>query len=459
MQKPTLIAVSIFGVLALAFIATRERQVTVGVHKLELAPVSADALVELSFGPVVLRAEGGTWTVGSGDQRFPADEGMAKAAQQALAELKADDFVSDRPEKHAELEVDEAKGLPVKGSTTAGVVRSLVLGKASRSGGAYVREAKSNVVFALNGTLPSLARRDLTSWRKRAITTAKADEVSRVTVTPPSGAPWSLASEAGSWKLETAMPKDYRFDPAAAQRLVGQLAGLSAQDFPTGPLEEPSTTFTLELKGGKSVGLRLGAKRPDGTRMLVVDGDAQPYLLPSWQAERLVGDPEELRDLRLLHFAPAQVTRLSLVSAGKKTVVSKEGESWKVLEPKALPAGFDFDPQQVTAQLSRLASLHGQKLVRDVPEAKAGLGRPAVEVELALEGGATQRVRFGTEPYAKSEDGLTFTATAQDKSWLESGVELFKRPPPRPSGGMQGLDQLPPEIRAQLEAQLRQQQR
>ena len=50
MNRSTLIALGVFAALGLAFLATREREVKVGVHKLELQPVNSDSLVELQFG-------------------------------------------------------------------------------------------------------------------------------------------------------------------------------------------------------------------------------------------------------------------------------------------------------------------------------------------------------------------------------------------------------------------------
>lgn len=450
MNKSTLIALAVFGLLIVVFAATRERQVTVGVHKLELASVNADALTELSFGTVVLKKESTGWTVGASDKRFAADESQVKSVTQALAELKAEDFVSEKKDEHAEYEVDSGKGLTVKASTASGVVRDLVLGKASRGRGAYLREAKSDAVFAINGSLPFLARHHLTAWRKKSIATLKADEVSRLTITPPSGAPWALVSDEGSWKLEAQTAKDYRFDASAASRLVGQLSNLTAQDFTEATLDAPFTRLEAELKEGKKVTVRVGAKRPEGT--FAVDGDPQTYLLPGWQAEALLKDPEGLRDLRLLHFELAQVEKLSLLTGGKKTVVTKEGEIWKLVEPKN--RGIEFDPQQVSAQLTRLMNVRGASLARDVTEPK-----PAIEVELGLKGGVTQKLRLG-ELVARGDDGLLYAVNATDKAWLEKGTELFKKmAPPQ----QQGFEQLPPEIRAQLEQQLelqlRQQQR
>lgn len=454
MKKSTLIAVAVFAVLALTFWATREKQVNVGVRKLTFAPLNADSVVAVEMGAVSLRLDGTQWKVNS----FPADEAQVKALVQALADLKADDFVTERTEKHAELEVDEAKGLTVKASTSTGVVRDVVLGKASKSGGTYLRDAKSNEVFVTRGGLASLARRGVAAWRKKSITTAKADEIAAVKVSVANGNPYTL--EAGGEKLTNALlSKDYRFDSEAGKRMVAQLAALTAQDFEEGePKEQLNSTLELATKDGKTLALHVGEKRADGTSALRVDGDAQTYLLPSWQAELLLKDVEGYRDMRLLTFEPSQVSRLTVTSPGKKTVVQKEGEVWKLVEPST---AAEFDAEQVARLVSRLASLRGLRVVRDVAEGKTGLAAAPVQVEVMLPGGP-QRLRLSasgpnaSEVYAKGTDGLVYALGSQDKASFEKGAEMFKRPPPPPSfNGAQGLDQLPPEIRRQLEAQLR----
>ena len=89
MKKSTLIAVGIFGALLVAFVATREGEVKVGVQKLELAKVSPDELVSMSFGAQLVRFQNGAWTVGGEEKRYLADENQVKAASQALSELKS----------------------------------------------------------------------------------------------------------------------------------------------------------------------------------------------------------------------------------------------------------------------------------------------------------------------------------------------------------------------------------
>src|SRR5262249_3551479 len=139
--------------------------------------------------------------------------------------------------------------------------------------------------------------------------------------------------------------------------------------------------------------------------------------------------------------------------------------TWKVVEPKKLPAGFAFDPQTVTGQLSRFKGMRAARAVTGVTDAAAGLNKPTATVELTVEGGKKQTVRVGTELPSKElyvkgrADGLIYAIGAHERASLEQGLELFKtRPMPDP-GQIRGLEQLPPDVRKKLEAQLRQQHR
>ena len=89
-----------------------------------------------------------------------------------------------------------------------------------------------------------------------------------------------------------------------------------------------------------------------------------------------------------------------------------------------------------------------------------------------MDGGPAQSLRFGNElksdkggkeAYVKgSVDNLTYAIYDAARTRYETGIELFKRPPPPPpsvGGGMRGLENLPPDVRQKIEAQMRAQQR
>jgi hypothetical protein len=197
------------------------------------------------------------------------------------------------------------------------------------------------------------------------------------------------------------------------------------------------------------------------------------YLVPKYTVTTLSRKATDMRDLTLVSLDPQKTTKLTIQSPGKKTVVVKEGEGWKIVEPKKLPAGFEFDPSQVQNQLQMLKALRASRVVEPPPNpTQTGLSRPTTTVDIAVEGGPAQSVRFGSElksdkggkeTYVKgSADNLTYAIYDAARTRYEIGIELFKKqPPPPPSvgGGMRGLENLPPDVRQKIEAQMRAQQR
>jgi hypothetical protein len=458
MKRTTLIAAAVFAVLLVAVLMTREEKVNEGVPKLQLKPLGGDVTAVEMTGAfqAKLANESGAWKVNG----FAADEAQVKGLTDALKDFHAQDFVTEKTEKHAELEVDDAKGTKVAVSTAQGPQWTLVFGKGAKGGGTYVREAKSSAVFTTTSPVAYQVKKNVGGWRKKAIVTAPMAEVVKATVTQPSGT-FTVVNKDNAWALDPAPPPGFRYDPAAAQRLVQTATSLQAQDF-ADALGEQAATLALELKDGKKVGLKLGAKKPEGTVPLSVDGDPQVYLLPQWAADQLLKSQEDLRDTTLLAFEPEKVEKLSITAAGKSTVLAKSAGAWKVTEPKTPPAGFELDPAMVTSQLQRLRTLRAAKVVNGVADAAAGFGKPTAMVELQLAGGKKQLLKFGGETPGKelyvkgSADALTYSIGTHERQSLEQGVDLFKKRPPPDMSQIRGLEQLPPDVRRQLEAQLRQ---
>ncbi len=485
MKKGTLIALGAFAVLLVLVLGTRGPGVSVGVRKLELPKLEKAQVTALELSgakSATRRKEGEGWTVADPakpDVKYAADEGLVNSAIEALGEVKNPDFVTDRAEKLAEYELDDAKGLKLKVLHGGGSAVELVLGKDARNGGVYLRRAGSNDVFAWRGRLGWTVRKDLKDWRKRQLVSLKAEDLSQLVLRSKDGETVTLKAGAspGEWSLAegTQTPAGFRFDAQAAQQVAQQLVGLHAQDFLEGDavkaLEAPHDTVEAQLKDGKKVVVHLGPQpdAKDGSSPVVarVDGDAQVYGLPQYTASQLRKRVADFRDLGLFRFDSQKVTRLKLQADGKTVVLAKEAGAWKVTEPKKLPEGFELEPAQVDQQLAWLQGLRGTRLIEgQVTDAQAGLTSPAVLVEVTMEGGPVHTLRLGREApgveggakerYARSSiDGLTYAASDSVRTRLGQGVELFKRRPPPSFAGMQGLEQLPSEVRAQLEAKLR----
>jgi hypothetical protein len=460
MKKTTLGAVVAFGALLAIVMMTREKQVNEGVPKLTLAPLQGEVIgIELTGPtPASLKFENSTWTAGG----HPADEAQVKQLTDALKDFHVTDFVTDNTAKHAEYEVDDAKGVKMTLTTTTGPGWSLVFGKAAKLGGTYVRDAKSNAVFTTKSPVAYQAKKGNSGWRKKNIATAAANDIAKVTVAQQESK-LTIVREAEAWKLDPEPPKGFRFDTNAAGRLVGAIVSMNATDFADAPVT-PVATIDVETKDGKKLAMKLGAKTDKGMVPFSIDGDPQTYLIAQWSADQLLKKVEDMRDTTLLAFDAAKVNKVAISAGGKSTVLAKDGASWKIVEPKKPPAGFELDPGAVQSQLMRLHGIRGAKAVTDVPEAKAGLGKPVASVELGLEGGGKQQLKFGSETPTKelyvkgSADNLLYAIGANEKASLEQGLELFKKRPPPDMNQIRGLEQLPPDVRRQLEAQMRQQQ-
>lgn len=564
-MKRTLFALGIFALLLAVVLLTREEQVNVGVAKLELPRLEKAKVtsIEVSGASAAkLIREGGGWVVVDvkrPEQKHAAEQLQVDSALDAIANFRAGELVTEKAERHAELEVDDAKGLKVKVAAEGGQHFELVFGKAAKNGGVYVRQPTGNAVWVTQSPLPWQMRKDVAGWRKRAFVNAKVEEVTRLSVTLDDGSALALVQKDGAWKLDETMkpPPDFRFDASAAQRLAQQLASLSAQDFAepsaseellglTGPhaiveaatrdgrtlklhlgrIPEPDTSAlasalqgqfdaldAVGTKDGKltkeelakiasdaskseevkraakklsddamlftrfDVGLFAGSAKDDalsandlaavvrtaGTVPAKLEGDGQIYLVPSYAATGLKKRLDDMRDLSLLSFDTAKATKLTIVASGKKTVVAKEGGTWKLLEPKA-PSGYEFDPLQVAAQLDTLRNLRASRLA---PEAKPqDMAKPSATVEVAVEGGSAQRLVLGAERtgsngskelYVKgSIDGHIYAIDPWIRDRLATGHELFRKVAPPPNiGSIKGLEQLPPEVRQKLEAQLK----
>jgi hypothetical protein len=493
MKKGTLIALGAFAVLLVLVLATRETQVSVGVRKLELPKLDKAQVTALELTGArnaTLRKEREGWFVvdpARPDTKYPADESLVTNAIEALGQVKNPDFITDRAERLTEYELDDAKGLKLKVLQDGAAAVDLVLGKAAKNGGVYLRKAGSNDVFAHQGGLDWSVRKEVKNWRKRQMVALKVEELSGLVLRSKEGESVTLKAGAnpGEWSLAegTQTPAGFRFSSQAAQQFAQQLVNLHAQDFLDGEgAADPVTGFAdahdtveAQLKDGKKVVLHLGRQLEgkDGAATVAarVERDAQVYQLPQYVASQLRKRLVDFRDLSLLRFEPQKVTKLKVQSGGQTVVVVKEGEAWKVAEPKKLPDGFEFEPSQVGMQLAWLQGLRATRLVEgQVTDAQAGLGSPAVLVEVTVEGEPVQTLRLGKEApgaangakelYARTTiDTLTYAVGDGVRARLAQGLELFKRRPPPPSfagaGQMKGLESLPPDVRRQLEAQLR----
>jgi hypothetical protein len=534
MKKNNALAVvgAVFLVLVALWFVTRDSAPKVGVKELKVAKLDKDTVTKVEVtipgketkkdekapddGPVestteparkvVLEKDGAGFVVYDGDKadkKFAVDDAQLKPLLDAIGEFQTGDRIANKADKLASFEIDDAKGLHVVITTTKGKELDLIFGRAAKGGGTTVRAQGENDVFVAKGRLGMLAKKEVSAWRKKTIVDRKVDDFTGVTIARADGsklsivgetkeedvAPAADAADAGpppekkkttTWKLSepATLPAGFRLDDGAVSRLPGAVASLRAIDFADDATDETAgfaaahTTVTAKGADGKDVVVHLGKKDDKGRVFVKVDGDKQVYVVADYTAKNLDKGIDDLRDLTAFSLKADEVQKATFRSGKTKIVVQKDGDGWKLVEPKTAPA--EFDVAQVGAAVAQASRLRAQRWAGDVKDAGDG----DVSIELTGKAG-TQTVRFGKqvenadanaakEFYAVAADGNVVVVNSFTRDRFAKPEQLFKKPPAPPPGmggmggmggkGIQGLDSLPPDIRKKLEASLKQQQ-
>lgn len=527
-----IVALIVFAVLLFVVIGKKSEPAKEGVKELKVEKIDKDAVTRFDVvlpvakaavvdaGPaksgesdapkrVVLEkdATATSWKVydaAAPDKKYPADDALIKAALDAVGEFATGDLISNKKEKLADLEIDEAKGTAVKVSTKAGAKLDLVFGRAAKGGGSTVRTAGSNDVYVAKGRLGAVLKKEVAAWRKKSLfDNVKADDVVKVATTfadgkklvvettpppappaPPDGGTAPPAPKA-EWKLiePAALPAGFRLDPAQLSRAGAAVAALRAQDFADGVsddaagLKDAHTVVEATLKDGKKLVVHVG-KEDDKKRVFAkVDGDPQMYLLPGYSAKQLLRTLDDFRDITLLDVKADDIDKVTFKGAQGTVVVKKDGAEWKLVEPKKAPDGFD--PGQIATQVASVLRTRATKVAVDAP--KGAVAKPGPTVEIVAKG-KKYALRFGegvtaddaTAPIAKDAkdpkkkpepreyyakggvDDLTYVVAAFTRNRLDKPYDLFKKPPTPPQGmgqhgAIPGMENLPPDVRKKLE--------
>jgi hypothetical protein len=531
MKKNNALAVvgAVFLVLVALWFVTRDSAPKVGVKELKVQKLDKDAVTKIEVtipgketkkddkapdeGPVeatsepakkvVLEKDGAAFVVYDADKaekKFAVDDALLKPLLDAIGEFQTGDLVANKADKLASFEIDDAKGLHVAITTTKGKELDLIFGRAAKGGGTTVRAQGSDDVFVAKGRLGMLAKKEVAAWRKKTIVEHKADDFASVSITRADGSKIALTAEtkeedvtlpdetadAGTsttkrktttWKLSepASLPAGFRLDDGAVSRLPGAVASVRAVDFADDVADDAAgfsaahTTIKAATTDGKDVVVHVGKKDDKGRVFVKVDGDKQVYVVADYTAKNLDRGLDDLRDLSVFSLKGDDVEKATFVSGKTKFVVQKDGEAWKLVEPKTAPA--EFDVAQIAPVVAQATRVRAQRWAGDVKDAGAG----DISIELVGKAGK-QVVRFGKqldnadangpkEFYVVGADGNVVVVNSYTHDRFAKPELLFKKPPAPPPGmggmggkGIQGLESLPPEIRKKLEASLKQQQ-
>lgn len=249
---------------------------------------------------VLLEKQGDSWRVKE-PVDFPADEEAVKAFAASLRSLAFGEALTQRPESHAQYQVDEAGAAAVRAWAAGGQEPvALLFGKGAPDfTHVYVRAPGKNEVYLAQGVRRYELEKPVRDWRDRRIASWQADDaVVRLNVEKGRAA-YVLQKDSDTWTVEGRAA-----DNDKADRLLSELRALSAEDFIDPPassdlkaygLNAPSLRVIVETASGKRIELRFGKKNPDQDRY-PLQRDQEPVLfwVPAYAWDAFPAAPKDL---------------------------------------------------------------------------------------------------------------------------------------------------------------------
>ncbi len=364
----------------------------------------------------LIKGEGDSWVLDK-PVKAPADKAKIDAFLNDVRALRADDFIEDVPknlrtygldkdqfktsvtvtveEKIQEKKDESAQSQPT--STQASepkftIKRStygVVIGAAS--------ELKGDKFFAKLSDQPwviSVTKADaekilpkLDQWRDPKVTHARILDAHKIELTVGEGR-LVLEKEGLEWKMTS--PMAAKAEQSAVNDLLNALNDLKATDWVDQPkdkkeygLDKPGAEIVLGIKGSAQAERILVGGNTESGLLAYVHQAASPSIavVKLDAAQKLKVNPLSYRDRTVFKFDRPQADRVELTRGTAKTVLTKQGGSWKLTAPIAA----DADTDAVNDLMGDLSALKASQIVGEGDLGKFGLDKPELTVSVTVQ--------------------------------------------------------------------------
>jgi hypothetical protein len=399
MNRKTLLAGAVFaGLLLLTLVVLRspEKGSRTGEAPRPLpaiAPGSVDTLEVTKDGKTtVIKKEGSAYKV-TAPVTYPAETDAAKQAFEAMEKLDFSGIISDQKAKHAEFEVDAAKGVRVVGKKGGAVLADLRIGKVANNL-TMVRLEGKDEVWQVAGSLKYQFDKDTSGWRDKSIVSFPDADAERIDVVSKSGGKISLTkppkADGGAdsgWRVVESSVKVEPFDKAVPTDMISALSSFKANDFAdsapaseTG-LDAPELTVTVGLKGDKKETVLIGKKKGDEDFYVKSAKSPQVFLVKKFTLERINKRPVEFRDKTMCNLTDAEITQVAVTHDKDAFTLVKDAkksgnDAWKLSKP----AGSNLDTSKMTGILSAFKEWKANSFAEDNSPKATGIDKPRATI-------------------------------------------------------------------------------
>lgn len=189
MKRHLVVAFVICGALGMAYFATRESDVRVGMRDLKLPSIERQNISKIEYSgkeKFALQKRDGRFVVefsANGISRsVPASEEVVNELFVALAGIKGGTYVAEQVAKHEAFKVADDSGQKVTLYAAEKPVWSVIIGDYAEDGGRFVRLPGSNEVFLVKARFWDITRSGPTDFRERKIVALDENAISAVKV-------------------------------------------------------------------------------------------------------------------------------------------------------------------------------------------------------------------------------------------------------------------------------------
>jgi len=279
---------------------------------------------------------------------YPADPGAGPAAFATIEKLDFLNLVTDRRSRHAELQVDDAKGVRVAVRKGDRLLVDLVIGKSVDDYGTLVRLAGRDEVWQVAGEIRDTFDKGPADWRDRAVTLFEPRDVERVEIAARDGQKLTLRKTGtktytrDDWAIVSSTVSIDRLDSNAPNKLVETMSSLKASTFADGVkaadvgLDPAALAVTVSLKGWPPVTLYVGNAGGDDEFYVRNPEIPQIFLVKRFNIERVGRRPIQFRDKTLCDISEAEVIEYGVENGGNSFTVVKRDGVWSATKPQAL---------------------------------------------------------------------------------------------------------------------------
>ena len=278
-------------------------------------PTSEMTSVDISKpdGSILLEKKEGLWTISP--EGYPADAAKIEDILDTIGTLTLTTLISES-KSYERYDLNKEKRIVVKAWTGDRLIREFDVGKVAPSfRHTFVKIAGDECVYHARENFRGKFDQTVESLRDKAVLRFEPQEIQKLDITrgkdsltltrksppvevAPSQEGTAQDQEPPQVESMWQTPEGKGVDESKLERLLATLSRLNCSAYIEGRKKEDFTepVYTIQLQGAKAYSLSIfeKTKEEDKTRPAVSSDNAFPFLLPDYQANRIMISPLEL---------------------------------------------------------------------------------------------------------------------------------------------------------------------